>query len=115
MVITIHSTGIEMTDAIKQYATEKMEGLTKYFDNIQTIDIDIGLTSHHHQKGKIYYAECNVSVPNRLVRVVKEAVDLYKAIDKVRDHLKLELKETKGKMREKDREKVRNNKAYQEE
>jgi putative sigma-54 modulation protein len=113
MTINIHATGIELTDALKKYAEEKMEGLSKYFDNIQTIDIDIGLRNHHHQKGKIYYAECNVSVPGRLVRVVKDAEELYKAIDKVRDHLKLEMKETKGRMRGKDKEMLRNSKGYQ--
>jgi len=115
MIINIHATGIELTDALKQYATEKMEGLTKFYENIQTIDIDIGIRNHHHQKGKIYYAECNVSIPGKLVRVVKEAVELYKAIDKVKDHLKLELKDKKGKMIDKDRSILRGQKAYLEE
>ena len=115
MVINIHATGIELTEALKKYVEEKMTGLEKFFSNIQTMDIDIGLRNHHHQKGEIYYAECNVGIPNKLVRVEKDAVDLYKAIDKVRDHLKVELQDAKGKLRVKDRNKVRENKEYQEE
>ena len=34
MKITIQGTGIELTEAIKQYAEEKVQSLEKYFDNI---------------------------------------------------------------------------------
>lgn len=115
MKITIQGTGIELTEAIKQYAEEKAQSLEKYFDNIQQADIDVGMNSHHHNKGNIYYAEINLSVPGKLVRVVKESEDLYKAIDKVRDHLKVELEKMKGKMNEIDREGLRDQKGYQEE
>jgi putative sigma-54 modulation protein len=114
MKITIRCTGIESADAIKKYAEEKMLSLEKFFDNIQEIDIDVGVKSRHHLKGKIYYAECNVSVPKRLIRVSKNAVDLYKAVDKVRDHLKVEFEKLKGRMRGKDRKTLREQKGYQE-
>lgn len=112
MTINIQGTGIELTDAIKQYAEEKIEGLTKFFDNIQQADIDVGIRSHHHHKGRVFYAEVNLSVPGRMVRVVKEGEDLYKAIDKVKDHLKVELGKIKGKMRERDRQGLRGQKEY---
>ncbi len=114
MLITVQATGVDMTDAIKQYAEEKMEGLNKFFDNIQKVEIDVGMNSHHHNKGKIYYAEVNLHVPGKLIRMVKEAEDLYKAIDKVKDHLKVELEKIKGKMRNKQREEIRDSKGYQE-
>ena len=114
MKINIQGTGIELTGAIKDYAEEKIGSLVKFFDNIQSADIDVGMNSHHHQKGKVYYAEVNLSVPGRLVRVVKEAEDLYKAIDKVKDHLKVELEKMKEKMRAKDKKVLRGNKEYQE-
>ena len=38
-------------------------------------------------KGDIFRAEVNLSVPHELIRVEKTATDLYKAIDKVKDHL----------------------------
>lgn len=115
MKITIQGTGMELTEAIKQYAEEKAQSLEKYFDNIQQADIDVGMNSHHHNNGKIYYAEINLSVPGKLIRVVKESEDLYKAIDKVKDHLKVELEKMKGKMNEIDREGLRDQKGYQEE
>lgn len=115
MKITIQGTGIELTEAIKQYAEEKVQSLEKYFDNIISADIDVGMNSHHHNNGNIFYAEVNLAVPGKLLRVVKEEPDLYKAIDKVKDHLKVELEKIKGKMNEIDREELRDQKGYQEE
>jgi len=114
MITTIHGTGIDLTDAIREYAEEKINGLTKFFDNITKADIDVGMQSHHHNKGKIYYAEVTMDVPGKTIRVVKESETLYKAIDKVKDHLKVELDEMKEKMRRKDKVELRNNKGYQE-
>lgn len=113
MNINIHGTGMELTEAIKNYAEEKIQSLTKFFDNIQSADIDVGMQSHHHTKGKIYYAEVNLDVPGKVIRVVKESEDLYKAIDKVRDHLKEELDHMKEKMRAKDKKVLRDSKEYQ--
>ena len=115
MIINIKCTGMELTSALRQYAEEKVESLVKYFDNIQQADIDIGVRNHHHQKGKIFYAEVNLFVPGRTLRVVKDAEELYKAIDKVRDHLKVEFEKMKGKMRRKDRKVLREVKGYQDE
>lgn len=112
MRITIRATGIELTDAIRLYAEEKFQTLTRYFNNIQKVDIDVGMRTHHHKQGKIYYAEVNVSVPGKLVRVERDAEDLYKAVDKVRDHMKVELNDLQEKMSEKDRGSIRGNKQY---
>lgn len=90
-----------------------MEGLTKFFSNITQADIDIGMESHHHQKGKIFYAEVNAHTPKKLVRVRKNAVNLYKAIDKVKDHLKVELSEKSKKMKVRDRGELREAKGYE--
>ena len=113
MTIQIKGTGIELTDAIKEYAQEKVKSLEKFFDRVTDVNIDVGMESHHHLKGKIYYAEVNMSVPGKLIRVRKNAVDLYKAIDKVKDHLKVELQGMKEKRRGKDKEMLREVKGYE--
>jgi len=112
MITTIHAKGMELTSALQEYAEEKILGLEKFFDNIIKAEIDIGLLSHHHNKGKIYYAEVNLSIPGKVLRVVKESEDLYKAIDKVKDHLKQELDNAKEKMRRKDKDEIRSQKEY---
>lgn len=115
MNISIHANNTELTAALREYTEKKMEGLVKYFDRITSAAVDIGLISNHHQKGKIFYAEVNIHLPQgKMIRVRKEAEDLYKAIDKVKDHLKVELDELKSRMRAKDRDVLRNAKGYQE-
>lgn len=114
MTINIKGTGVELTAALKEHAHKKLESIQKYFDNIQKIEIDLGMRSNHHQKGKIFYAEANVHLPGKIVRVVKDTEDLYKAVDKVKDHLKVELDKIKGKMRHKDKQVLREAKGYQE-
>ncbi len=113
MNINIQVKGMETTEAIKQYIEDKANDLPTYFDNIQGVDVIVGMDSHHHNKGKIYFAEFNLQIPGKNVNIKKEAVDLYKAIDKVRDHLKVELEKIKGKMREVDKEELRGQKEYQ--
>lgn len=112
MIITIHGTGIELTEALKTYAHDKVTALEKFFSGVTKVEIDIGMRSHHHQKGEIYYAEVNMHVPGNLIRVEKEAEDLYKAIDKVKDHLKVELESADEKRRSKDKKAIRQSKAY---
>jgi len=112
MITTIHATGVEMTAPMREYAEEKIQGLEKFFDNIIKAEIDIGMITHHHNKGKIYYAEVNLSLPGKVLRVRKESEDLYKAIDKVKDHLKHELENAKEIMRHKDKDAIRNQKEY---
>lgn len=113
MKINIQGTGIDLTEPIKKYVEDKINGLTKFFDRIQSADVDVGMQSHHHQKGQVYYAEVNLSTPGKMIRVVKECEDLYKAIDKVKDHLKVELEKMKEKMRRKDKKVLREEKGYQ--
>lgn len=115
MNITIHAQNTELTPALREYTEKKMEGMEKYFDRITSLAVDMGIISNHHKQGKIFFAEVNAHLPQgKLIRVRKEAEDLYKALDKVRDHLKLELDEVKSKMRSKDREVLRDVKGYQE-
>jgi putative sigma-54 modulation protein len=112
MTTNIKATNIEMTEPIKAYVEDKTNSLIKFFDNIQQIDAEVGTESAHHNKGKIFFAEMNVHVPKKLIRVRKNATNLYKAIDKVKDHLKIELEKLKGKLRGKDRGVLRGKKEY---
>jgi len=113
MNININFTGIEPTEAIKEYVTEKVESLTTFFEGIESADIDVGMKSHHHQKGSVYYAEFKLQIPGRpSLYISKEAEDLYKAIDKVKDHMKVEIEKVKGKMHQLDREELRDVKGY---
>lgn len=91
---------MDLTDAIRQYAEEKYGSLDKFFDNILHIEVDLGLDTNHHNKGEIYSCTAMIDVPGKLFRVTKQEKDLYKAIDKVRDHLREEITAWKEKNRD---------------
>src|SRR5437667_66773 len=97
MTLTIEPKSMEMTDAIRSYAEEKFTSLEKFSDGIEKMDIDIGMESRHHVQGNVYFCSAHVFLRNKDFYINKSADDLYKAIDKVRDHLREELTEYKEK------------------
>lgn len=113
MNINIHFKHIDPSDALRDYATEKAESLSEYADDIIAIDVHIGIESEHHKQGDEHFvAEFNVELPHSpVISMEKKAEDLYKAIDKVKDHLKVELEKRKGKMGQIDREAIREQKG----
>ncbi|MBU2566884.1 ribosome-associated translation inhibitor RaiA [Patescibacteria group bacterium] len=100
MTINIRAKNMDLTDAIKQYTEEKLMSLDKFYDNIIHIEVDLGLDTTRHNKGEIYSCTVNIDVPGTLFRVSKQEKDLYKAIDKVRDHLREEITAWKEKNRD---------------
>jgi putative sigma-54 modulation protein len=100
MTVNIRAKNMDLTDAIRQYAEDKYTTLDKFFDNILHIEVDLGLDTKHHNKGEIFSCTVMVDVPGKLFRVTKQEKDLYKAIDKVRDHLREEITAWKEKNRD---------------
>lgn len=107
--------GIDLTDAIKDYAEKKISGLDKFYDKVIRGHVTVGVESHHHQKGDVFICECKLEIPGNDLFASKTEQTLYKAIDKVRDYLETELKKHKILTREKakkDKQKVRDGKEY---
>ncbi len=100
MTINLTYHGIDSTPAISAYVDEKLQGLTKYFESIDHIDVEVGKTSEHHQKGDIFCCKAAVQVHKEVIRIEREAEELYKAIDKVRDHLRMELSSLKERIQD---------------
>lgn len=100
MQVNIRANNLSLTPAIKSYIEEKMEAIEKYLGNFPVIncDFEVELTTNHHHKGDIFRAEVNLSIPKELLRVEKTEADLYKAIDKVKDHLVDSIKKYKEKI-----------------
>jgi len=72
-----------------------METLNKFMEGIEQMDVEVGMSTHHHHKGNVFLCRVNVVVGGEVIRVEREEVDLYKAIDKVRDHLRETLAQAK--------------------
>ncbi len=106
MKLNIKTSNLELTPAIKEYIETKMEAVTRFLGNLDIInfDFEVELTTKHHNKGEIFRAEANLEVAKDLLRVEKTEADLYKAIDKVKDHLVELIKKHKEKRIAKRRE-----------
>lgn len=100
MFIDVQAKDLDLTDAIKTYTEEKFNMLEKYFDHIEEIRCELSMNSHKHNQGKFYTCSGHLFVPGKDFYVEKEEEDLYKAIDKVKDHLQQMLVEWKEKNRD---------------
>lgn len=97
MNVKIKATKIELTPEIKDYIQEKMDMLEKFLGRVQVLncDVEVGMSVGGQQSGEIYRAEVNLEVPGELMRVVKTEKELFKAIDKVKNHLTRSIKRYK--------------------
>lgn len=104
MNIQIKSTNIELTDALKEYAEEKINTLERYMDDILDARVELARTTMHHQSGDIFRCEVNLSVPERgVIRADSTEENLYAAIDTVIPKLKEQIETYKGKRSAQDR------------
>jgi putative sigma-54 modulation protein len=99
MNINLQGNKVELTDKIKDYAQKKMDMLEKYLGDVQVINCDVELAQDvtDQQSGYIYRAEVNLELPGELLRVEKVEQDMFKAIDKVKDHMHRSIKRYKEK------------------
>jgi len=99
MKIDLKTKNFEITPNIKTYLQQKLDSLDKFLSNDESIfaDVELAKTTKHHQKGDIFRAEVNLTVPGRLIRAVAEEWDLRVAIDTVKDELQRNIKDVKEK------------------
>lgn len=111
--IDIKATNMELTDAIRSHVLEKVNMLEKYLDDDPSIQgqVEVGKTTHHHNKGEVFRAELNLSVPGDMIRAVEEHEDLYAAIDTMKETASRELRRAKNKQKDQKRKGGRSLKA----
>lgn len=101
MKINIKATGMDLTPAIFDYTNKRMEKLGKYLETGDpVVAIELGKSTHHHKHGEVFRAEVRISGSGTNYYAVKEATDLYAAIDEVRDEVIQEITKSVGKKRE---------------
>ncbi len=106
MTINLVHKGIEVTPAIKAYVEEKMQSIEKFMGGADFMDVEVGMSTHHHHKGEVFLCKVNVTVNGGLVHIEREEEDLYKAIDKVRDHLREALSQAKKRQEDHEQGKI---------
>ncbi len=103
-IVTYKLTNILPSDSVNSYIEEKLANLDKLLDKFGTphdCAVEIGHTTRHHKKGKVFRAEADLVLPRRVIRAEAEAYDIYAAIDMLREELDRQVKSYKGKLRTK--------------
>jgi len=87
---------LEITPAIRQYATDKVIKLPRYYDRIQGVEVIAGRKdSHSHE------VEIIVSVERSDPFIAKDSgADLYACIDGAADKMERQLSDHKNKIRD---------------
>jgi putative sigma-54 modulation protein len=95
--MNINFTGhnVEVTDALRQFTTDKLSKLSRHYDNITSVRVifDVEKLSQ--------IAEATVHIPKHEIFARAEATDMYGAIDLLTDKLVTQIKKHKEKERDK--------------
>lgn len=99
MKIIISGRHLEVTEAMKKYAEDKIGRVNKYFDNITEIDVTLSV-EHSKTDGDIHKVDVLLFGNGAKIKVNMEDKDLYAAIDKATDILERQVKKHKEKMKD---------------
>ncbi len=94
MIYNIRGDKILVTKAIKEYITDKLDKLNKYFDNEKDITANILVKV----KGFEQTIEVTIPTANFTIRNEESAEDLYAAIDLVTDKIERQIRKNKTKI-----------------
>ena len=100
MHYNIKTTDFEMTPEVSTYLDDKLRSLEKYInkdDESVKCEVEIGKTTEHHQSGKIFRAEINVSIGKKMFRTESVETSMNAAIDMAKDEMVKRLKRSKEK------------------
>ncbi|MDD5710663.1 MAG: ribosome-associated translation inhibitor RaiA [Candidatus Colwellbacteria bacterium] len=104
MNIDIKSSGLELTEALKQYINTRMNSLERQLHRYDPaglrIEFEVARTTKHHLHGDVFYAEANLELPGKMLRATHEASDIRVAVDKIKDILQREIERHKEQQEE---------------
>jgi putative sigma-54 modulation protein len=85
MQLTVTGRNLEVTDALRAYAEEKLRRLTKYLENIVTVHVVLSVEKHRQ------IAEVTLRVRELTIRAEESTEDLYSSIDLVMEKLERQI------------------------
>ena len=101
MKITIRGEKLEITEAMKKYAEEKLAKLDKYFENSEEITGKVVFKLNGH-KQKV---EITVPIKSLILRVEETGEDFYATIDTAVDKLERQIRKNKTKIESRKKQK----------
>lgn len=94
MNISIRGDKLEITEAMKTYAKEKLQKLEKYIENPEKVDANIFVKVRKNT----HKIEVTVPLKNFILRAEEEQTDFYAAIDVVIDKLERQIRKNKTRL-----------------
>ena len=85
MQLSIKGRNLEITDALRRYAEEKLGRLTKYLEQIVTASVVLSVEKHRQ------IAEATLRVRDLTIRAEESTADLYSSIDLVAEKLERQI------------------------
>jgi ribosome hibernation promoting factor len=89
--ITVKGKQIDLTESLKNYASEKMGKMSRYFDHMISAEVCLSIERNWH------VAEITVFGEGFDMRGEEKSTDMYNSIDRVIEKLERQLKKQKGK------------------
>lgn len=105
MRVAIRQKNLEITPALNNYIETKiLRPLRRLLESrknseLPTLEIEIGRSTRHHQKGNIYYVSATLSLAGKTIQAKSDAEDIYRACDFLAKELKKEFISYKSKSR----------------
>ncbi len=93
MQVTVNGRHIEITDALKQYATDKFGRLDKYLPNSAPVVITLSVVKKVHHR-----AEASIKSNGLLIQASEETEEMYSAIDLLIEKIERRVKRYKEKL-----------------
>jgi putative sigma-54 modulation protein len=91
MQITIKGHQVEVTPALRDYATSKFDRITRHFDHLHDVNIVLGIERLLHK------AEATMSVSGKMLHADATSTDMYAAIDALIDKIDAQARKHKEK------------------
>lgn len=94
MQINVTGHQVDVTDALRNYVTDKIGRIHKHFDNVTTTSVVL----HHEKKKNRHMAEATVHAKGASLHANSEGDDMYAVIDALADKLDRQVLKHKEKL-----------------
>lgn len=96
MIKNIKAKNMDLTPAITDHINDRVNLINKFINDLDAmVQVEVGRTSKHHNKGDVFRAEFNLKTGGRKFYSFSEKADLYIAINDAKDQLLSAIKNKK--------------------
>lgn len=96
-ILQIFGSNFKLTKEVKDHIRRELKNLKKFHDHkvAPRIKVEVGKTTRHHKKGKVYRAEINLPAFGRMLRAEEEAENIHAAINIIKEEIERQIKKFK--------------------